>query len=123
MAKSAKTGKTTPEHLHEDIPTVASAFRYEDGYTLVVTDLGSRGVKLELFHNRDGTAAVILPPEKVRQCARWLLRTIAQNELGLPLKLSELLTRIDKEKCFAALLRRGDKKVLKESLRLLRRCS
>jgi hypothetical protein len=51
-------------------------FCFEDGYQFMCSDWGSRGVKIEIMHPYEGTRAVILPPEKVLECARWLMCNI-----------------------------------------------
>jgi len=61
-----------------------SQFRYENGYEFRGTDLGNEGVKIELVHNDEPEAAIILPPAKAEQCARWILQTIGQHNHRLP---------------------------------------
>jgi hypothetical protein len=55
-------------------------FHYADGYHLEGTDFGPMGVKIELSHPYEGRQALILPPEKVRECAMWLIRTLKQQK-------------------------------------------
>jgi hypothetical protein len=57
-------------------------FCYESGYSLVCSNWGSEGVKLELVHPYEGSRAIILPPEKVLECVGWLTNKL---ELGKPL--------------------------------------
>ena len=54
-------------------------FYYTNGYHLEGTDFGPMGVKFELSHPSEGKQAVILPPDKVRECALWLIRTLKQR--------------------------------------------
>lgn len=56
-------------------------FYYADGYHLEGTDFGPMGVKIELSHPYEGSQALILPPEKVRECALWLIRTLKQQKI------------------------------------------
>jgi hypothetical protein len=51
-------------------------FSYANGYQLEGTDFGPMGVKLEMSHPCEGKQALILPPDKVRECALWLIRTL-----------------------------------------------
>lgn len=55
-------------------------FYYANGYHLEGTDFGPLGVKIEMSHPYEGKQAVILPPEKVRECALWLIRTLKQRK-------------------------------------------
>jgi hypothetical protein len=55
-------------------------FYYTNGYHLEGTDFGPMGVKIELSHPCEGRQALILPPEKVRECALWLIRTLKQRK-------------------------------------------
>jgi len=96
------------------------AFLYKDGYTLLATDLGKSGVKIELSHNYDVGGAIILPPKQVEQCGRWLLETIEQDSNGLPKQLTGILERLSKQSGFRAKLKRGDKKKMKDALRILK---
>ena len=96
------------------------AFLYEDGYTLSATDLGKSGVKIELSHNYNVGGAIILPPRQVEQCGRWLLETLEQESNGLPRQLTGILERLSKQSGFRAKLERGDKKKIKDALRILK---
>lgn len=97
-----------------------SGFRYQNGYTFRATDLGNRGVKIELLHERDAGGAIILPPEEVSQCGRWLLRTLKQDRHGLPAELPDILKRLSSQKAANRVLQRGDKKKIKDALKILR---
>lgn len=57
-------------------------FCYANGYHLEGTDFGPLGVKIELSHPYEGKQALILPPDKVRECALWLIRTLKQQKRG-----------------------------------------
>jgi hypothetical protein len=96
-------------------------FRYQDGYTLWATDLGKRGVKIELVHTQDVGGAIILPPKKAGECGKWLLETLGQDRLGLPTELSDILERLAKQKASGRILKRGDKKKIKDALKVLKR--
>ena len=98
-----------------------STFRYEDGYKLSAIDLGLRGVKIELNQEYDAGAAIILPPNKVQDCGKWLLQTLGQDSHGLPRDLSDILTRLITHKKAAQIFERGDKTKIKDALKLLRR--
>jgi len=95
-------------------------FRYEAGYCLNVSDRGGAGVKLELSHDGDIGAAVMLPPETVQELGRWLLRTLGQDEHGFPVELGGILERLSKEKKASAILQRGDKTRIREALQALK---
>lgn len=95
-------------------------FVFGNGYSLTAFDLGNGGVKVELGHDGDVGAAIILPPEEVRHLGRWLLATLGQDEHGLPVELSGILERLSKTKIEHSILERGDKKRIKEALRTLR---
>ncbi|MHC4299077.1 MAG: hypothetical protein ACYS7Y_17525 [Planctomycetota bacterium] len=95
-------------------------FAYEDGYTISATDLGKAGVKIELSHNYNVGGAIILPPKQVAECGRWLLETLDQDSNGLPRQLVGVLERLSKQSGFKAKLERGDKKKIKDALRVLK---
>ena len=97
-----------------------SVFHYENGYALSCTDLGNRGVKVELIHKQQDSGAVILPPKKTEECGRWLLQTLGQRSYNLPKELSHILERLIKEKKLDQILKWGDKKIIKEVLKLLK---
>jgi hypothetical protein len=94
-------------------------FHYRDGYTLSLADLGKAGVKIELTDSHEGSAAVILPPDKTKECSRWLSQTLGQRCRLLPEELEKILGRLLKEKRTSRILERGDKTIIKESLKLL----
>jgi hypothetical protein len=95
-------------------------FRYEAGYCLRVSDLGGAGVKLELSHDGDIGAAVMLPPEMVQELGRWLLRTLGQDEHGFPVELGGILERLSKAKKANTIFQRGDKTRIREALQALK---
>jgi hypothetical protein len=95
-------------------------FHYENGYTLCIADLGKAGVKVELIDNHEGSAAVILPPDKTEECSKWLSQTLGQRYRLLPDELSKILGRLVKEKKPNKILERGDKKTIKAALKLLK---
>jgi hypothetical protein len=97
-----------------------SAFSFENGYRFSATDLGNQGVKINLSHEADGGGAIILPPRKVAECGRWLLNTLGQDRLGLPRELTDILERLSREKAVGRVLKRGDKKKIKDALKVLR---
>jgi len=97
-----------------------SGFHYQNGYRLSATDLGNQGVKIELVYERDIAGAIILPPGKVGECGRWLLKTLGQDRHGLPKELPGILQRLSKQKSTELIFQRGDKKTIKDTLRILR---
>ncbi len=96
-------------------------FSYSDGYRFLGTDLGGLGVKLELVDKEQDAAAIILPPAKAKECARWLLRTIGQQEQRLPKELPDILERLAKVKSASTKLKRGDKKKIKDAIEVLKK--
>ncbi|MHC4617872.1 MAG: hypothetical protein ACYTEQ_08980 [Planctomycetota bacterium] len=111
----------TGEPVTENRPSL-SEFRYENGYVFCGTDLGGLGVKIELLHKEkeEGGGAIILPPGKARECAKWLLTTLGQTHPHLPKELPEILKKIIKRKEATRILERGDKKKIRDALRLLK---
>jgi len=97
-----------------------SEFCYENGYVLRGTDLGGLGVKIELVHEDQGGGAIILPPGKAQECAGWLLQTLGQSHQNLPEELADILERIVTRKELSQILRRSDKKKLRDALRALK---
>jgi len=95
-------------------------FNYQNGFLFSATDLGNNGVKIEFSHENDVAAAIILPPYAVAQCGRWLLKTLGQDRHGLPNGLSDILRRLSKHKGIERSLERGDKKTIKDAIRVLR---
>ena len=95
-------------------------FLYENGYTLCISDLGKAGVKVELTDSHEGSAAVILPPDKTEECSKWLSQTLGQRYRLLPDELSKILGRLLKERKPSKILERGDKRTIKEALKLLK---
>jgi hypothetical protein len=104
------------KHPHSALP----AFRYEAGYTFSASDLGKLGVKIELNHEHDTGVAIILPPRKVGECGIWLLETLEQESNGLLKELLGILERLGKQKGFKPALQRGDKKKIKDALKVLK---
>ncbi|UCF15879.1 MAG: hypothetical protein JSW59_00165 [Phycisphaerales bacterium] len=123
MGKVSARSSNRPKGLLKHRRAALPEFQYEDGYRLSVKDLGKTGVKLELSHNYNIGGAIILPPEQVRECGRWLMETLEQESNGLPKQLTEILDRLSKQTGFRAKLERGDKKKIREALRTLKRQS
>ena len=115
----AKINDNTGEPIIEE-RSALSGFYYENGYTFSCTDLGKDGVKMELIHKQEGGGAIILPPKKTEEYGRWLLQTLGQRNLNLPKELSEILKRLIKEKRLDRILKRGDKKIIKDVLKFLK---
>jgi len=110
------------ENTDEAIADETSAltrFSYQNGYLLSVTDLGKHGVKIELRHQTDA-AAIILPPEEAKQCATWLLNTISLKNNESLGELPAILQRLIKHKQSKRLLEHGDKKKIKDAIKLLK---
>ncbi|MBN2136515.1 MAG: hypothetical protein JW720_01785 [Sedimentisphaerales bacterium] len=95
-------------------------FQYQNGFLFSATDLGNNGVKIEFSHENDVAAAIILPPDAVAQCGRWLLKTLGQDRHGLPNDLSDILQRLSSHKGIDRSLERGDKTRIKEALKVLK---
>jgi hypothetical protein len=106
--------------LTQQEPGALPEFHYSNGYTLSLSDLGKAGVKMELTDRHENSAAVILPPDKTEECSRWLSQTIAQRTHLLPEELLIILGRLLREKRQSKILERGDKKIIKESIRILK---
>lgn len=117
---SLRIGDRTEKRMKQMYPAF-SAFHYKEGYKFSAIDLGTQGVKIELNQAHDVGAAIILPPEKVHECGRWLLRTIGQNRFGLPNELTDILARLINHEKAGKILQRGDKKKIKDALKVLRR--
>jgi hypothetical protein len=92
-------------------------FTYADGYRLSATDLANRGIKIELSHEHDRSSAIILPPDQVAECGRWMLKTLGQDRHGLPNGLGDVLRRLSRGR--EPVFERGDKQRIKEALRVL----
>jgi len=116
---SARSGAKSKERLKLTSTSLPS-FRYEDGYTFTASDLGKLGVKIELNHEYEHGMAIILPPRQVGECGRWLLGTLEQDSNGLPKQLCEILERLSEQKGMKPNLLRGDKKKIKDALRVLK---
>jgi hypothetical protein len=95
-------------------------FSFQNGFSFSAIDLGNNGVKIEFSHENDVGAAIILPPEAVGRCGLWLLNTLGQDRHGLPADFSKILRRLSKHKGIERSLERGDKKRIKDALRVLR---
>lgn len=110
--------ENTDEAIADETSALAR-FSYQNGYLLSATDLGKHGVKIELCHQTDA-AAIILPPEEAKQCATWLLNTISLNNHNSLGELSDILQRLIKHKQSKRILEHGDKKKIKDALKLLK---
>lgn len=97
-----------------------SEFCYENGYRLSVTDLGNEGVKIELVHEYKDGGAIIVPPAKAEECGKWLLQTIGQIKYSPLKELADILQRLMREKSLGQILQRGEKKKIREAVRLLK---
>jgi len=117
---SLRIGDRTEKRITQ-MYSAFSTFHYEEGYKFSAIDLGTQGVKIELNQDHDVGAAIILPTEKVHECGRWLLRTIGQDSLGLPKELTDILARLISHEKSGKILQRGDKKKIKDALKVLRR--
>lgn len=76
-------------------------------------------MKIEFIDTNEDSAAVILPPGKTKECNRWLTKTLGQKNLELPQELPNILKRLLTIKRSSKILERGDKKVVKETLKQL----
>lgn len=123
MEQLSAQRSSRPKRLLRHHRAALPEYQYEDGYRLSVKDLGKTGVKIELSHNYNTGAAIILPPKQVRECGTWLMETLEQESSGLPKQLTEILERLSKQSGFRARLERGDKKKIREALRALKRHS
>ena len=119
MAKLSRLTGNSPKKLMNHARTALPAFRYEAGYTLSASDLGKIGVKIELNNEYDTGAAIILPPGKVGECGTWLFDTIGQENHGFLKELLGILERLSKQSGLRPTLQRGDKKKIKDALKVL----
>jgi len=119
MEKLSTRIGNSPNRLVKPVHAALPSFTYEDGYTFSVTDMGKLGVKIELNHKYDAGGAIILPPQKVGECGRWLLETLEQESNGLPKGLRGILERLSKQSGFRPILQRGDKKKIRDALKVL----
>jgi hypothetical protein len=110
-----KTGSPTIEKH-----AALAGFLFEDGYVFSATDLGNKGVKIELSHRAEDSAAVILPIQKAEECGRWLLQTLGQRNRDLLKELLDVLKRQTKQKGLGIALQRGDKKVISDAIKMLK---
>jgi len=113
-------GEDSPKPANPISSSSLPPFAFGSGYSLKAFDLGNAGVKLELHHNGDAEAAIILPPPEVANLGQWLLRTLGQDKHGFPVELGGILERLSKPNLKLPILERGDKKRIKEALRALR---
>ncbi len=113
-------GENSPRPAGSAASSSLPPFAFGSGYSLKAFDLGNAGVKLELHHDGDTEAAIILPPREVGSLGRWLLNTLGQDKHGLPVELGGILERLTKPNLKHPILERGDKKRIKEALRTLR---
>ncbi len=119
MVKLSGRIGNSPQKQVKHTRTALAPFRYEAGYTFSATDLGKLGVKIELNNEYDNGAAVRLPPGKVGECGTWLLETIGQENDGLLKELRGILERLSKQSGLRPTLQRGDKKKIKDALKVL----
>ncbi len=120
MVKPSRQIDNYTDRLAKHINTALPEFRYEAGYIFSASDLGRLGVKIELNKQYDTGVAIILPPGKVGECGIWLLETLEQESNGLLKELLGILERLSKEKGFRPTLRRGDKKTIKDAIKVLK---
>jgi hypothetical protein len=123
MGKPRRQIGNYPDQLAEHIHAALPEFRYEAGYTLSASDLGKLGVKIELNNQYDTGVAVILPPGKVGEYGIWLLETLEQEGKGLLTELLDILERLSRQKGIKPTLQRGDKKTIKEAIKILKKQS
>ncbi len=109
-----------PDILAKRMNTALPEFRYEAGYIFSASDLGRLGVKIELNNRYETGVAIILPPGKVGECGIWLLETLEQESNGLLKELLGILERLNKQKGFRPTLRRGDKKTIRDAIKVLK---
>ena len=119
MVKLSEQIDISNKKLLKRARTALPEFRYKAGYTLSANDLGKLGVKIELNNEYDTGAAIILPPVKVGEYGIWLLETIGQENYGLLKELRGILERLSKQSGLRANLQRGDKKRIKDVLKVL----
>ena len=106
------------DRMNED-STSLPGYVCENESTFSATDLGGRGVKLELGRSRDELGAIILPSTEVKVCGEWVLEASGCNKFGLPKRVMDLLKRLLKDKRASLMLERGDKARIKEALDLM----
>ena len=119
MDKPVRTSSENRNRASRNPRAALPPFAYEDGYTFSATDLGKLGVKIELKHRYDTAGAIILPPKEVAKCGRWMLETLEQDSNGLPKGLRGILERLSRQSGFKPTLKRGDKKKIKDALKVL----
>lgn len=123
MGKPSRRIGNYPDKLAKHIHTALPEFRYEAGYIFSASDLGRLGVKIELNNQYDAGVAIILPPGKVGECGVWLLETLEQESKGLLTELLDVLERLSKQKGGKPMLQRGDKKTIKDAIKVLKKQS
>jgi hypothetical protein len=123
MGKLSVRSSSRPKRLLKHRRAALPEFHYEDGYRLSAKDLGKAGVKIELSHNYNVGGAIILPPRQVQECGSWLMETLEQESNGLPKQLTDILERLSKQTGPRAKLERGDKKKIRDALRVLKKQS
>jgi len=119
MRQTASTSSETRNKSSRRPRAALPPFAYEDGYTFSATDLGKLGIKIELKHRYETAGAIILPPKEVAKCGRWMLETLEQESHGLPKGLRVILERLSRQSGFKPTLERGDKKKIKDALKVL----
>ena len=97
-----------------------AGFLFEDGYIFSATDLGKKGVKIELIHKDEDSAAIILPPQKADECGRRLLQTLGQRNHDFLKELLDILRRLTKQKGMEPTLQWGDKKKIRDAIKILK---
>jgi hypothetical protein len=120
MSKLRTQISNYPDELAKHIHTALPEFRYEAGYIFSASDLGKLGVKIELSNQYDTGVAIILPPGKVGECGIWLLETLEQESHGLLKELLNILERLSKQKGLKPKFQRGDKKKIKDVIKILK---
>ncbi len=110
----------TGEPITEKYSSLAR-FCYESGYVLLGTDMGNEGVKIELVREHEDGRAIILPPKTAKECGKWMLRTLGRVGRNLPEELPDILERLTKQKRVDRILKRGEKKKIKDAIKVLKK--
>ena len=118
----AEIDPETGEPVVEERPAL-EPFTFQGGYSLELTDLGSTGIKVELFSAAEGSRAVVLPPDKVQQCIVWMLNALALDKGGMLGELTALLEEcIGDKETLRKLGHPEHKKVKEEVQRMMSKC-
>lgn len=75
IASNTAAGKIT-----ESAQPALKRFHYRNGYELECTDWGPEGIRIVFNNPYEGSRSLILPPEKVRECALWMLKSLSQKQ-------------------------------------------